>query len=148
MSNSFIWLCEGETDCICALSHGLEAVTVTGGAGTWKPEFTPHLQGRDVVICYDADVVGYNGAHKVAKELAQVVQRVRILIWPDEMLESAAVEDPTPQKKRQRSFAASNATRPDIADAYIPRLQANHGQDLTDFLVKLNRTTADLLPLY
>ena len=67
-----IYLTEGEADCICALSHGLEAATVTGGAGTWKPEFTPHLQGRDVV--------GYNGAHKVAKELLQVAHRVRILI--------------------------------------------------------------------
>ena len=139
-----IFLTEGEADCICALSHGLETVTVTGGAGTWKPEFTPHFQGRDVVICYDADVVGYNGAHKVAKELAQVAQRVRILIWPEEMLEPGAVEDPTPQKKRQRSFAAGSAARPDIADAYVPRLPANHGQDLTDYLVKHKRTVADL----
>ena len=62
-----IWLCEGEADCICALSHGLKAVTATGGAGTWKPEWNAEFKGLDVVICYDADQKGWAGRTRQAR---------------------------------------------------------------------------------
>jgi putative DNA primase/helicase len=136
-----IWLCEGEPDWICALSHGLTANTATGGAGSWRPGFNRHFKGRDVVIAYDADLAGYNGAHKVAAELAKVAGRVRILIWPDEMLAPTPPENPEPVEDedkgqaKKRAQAAASATREDIAAEYVPRLPAKHGQDLTDYLV-------------
>jgi putative DNA primase/helicase len=145
-----IWLCEGEPDCICALSHGLEAITATGGAGSWRPEFNKHLKGRDVVIAYDADLAGYGGAHKVAGELAKVAGRVRILIWPDEMLAPAPPENPEPVEDegkgqaQKRAQAVASATREDISSEYVPRLPAKHGQDLTDYLVKHKHSLDDL----
>ena len=107
-----IWLCEGEADCICALSHGLKAMTATGGAGTWKPEWNATFKGLDVVICYDADQKGWAGAHKAGKQIVKDAARVRILMWPGCMLEPDTHDKP-----------------------YWARLPQDHGQDLTDFFV-------------
>ena len=109
-----VWLCEGESDYLCARSHGLQAVTQTAGAGTWKDEFTPLFEGRDVVIAYDADLKGINAARKIAKKLAKVARLVRIIHWPDWM-------------------GRENGQWP-----------KDHGQDLTDFFVTHKRTLADL----
>ena len=142
-----IYLCEGEADCICALSHGLDAVTATGGAGSWRPEFNAHFAGRDVVIAYDADLAGYLGAQKVAAELAPAAKRVRILIWPQEMLAEKPITDPEPKEAQKRARAASLAGRADIAQQYVPRLAVKHGHDLTDFLVGMGKTVDDLAGL-
>lgn len=80
-----LWLCEGEPDVICALSHGLNAVTQTAGCSTWPEEFSQAMAGRDVVICYDADQPGYKGSHKAAESIAKHARSVRVLIWPESM---------------------------------------------------------------
>lgn len=80
-----LWLCEGEPDAICAISHGLNAVTQTAGCGTWRNEFSEAMAGRDVVICYDADHAGLKGAHGVAESLVQHAKSVRIIVWPELM---------------------------------------------------------------
>lgn len=112
-----IYLCEGEADCICALSHGLKAVTATGGAGTWKRAWNAAFKGLDVVIAYDADQKGWAGAHKAGAEIAKEAASVRVLLWPGCMLEPGTADKP-----------------------YWARLPQDHGQDLTDFFVtqKLN----------
>ncbi|MCB2187668.1 MAG: toprim domain-containing protein [Deltaproteobacteria bacterium] len=81
-SQGRIWLVEGEPDCLCAVSRGLEAITSTTGAGTWKPEWSRLFAGREVVICYDADDAGREGAAKIARALARAGARVRIIEWP------------------------------------------------------------------
>lgn len=80
-----LFLCEGEPDTICALSHGLNAVTQTAGCGTWREEFSQAMAGRDVVICYDADSPGFKGAHVAADCLVNHAKSVRILVWPELM---------------------------------------------------------------
>lgn len=80
-----LWICEGEADTLCALSHGINACTQTGGAGTWKPGFSAAFRGREVVICYDHDQAGRDGAAKVALALSRAGATVRIVEWPDEM---------------------------------------------------------------
>lgn len=109
-----VWLCEGEPDMICARSHGLNAVTQTAGAKTFKPEFVDQFQGRDVVICYDADRAGIDGARKVAEKLSGVAKLVRVIEWPAFM---AAEDGGWPEKS---------------------------GQDLTDFFCRHNKTVQDL----
>lgn len=81
-----VWLVEGEPDCLCALSQGLNAITATGGAGTWREEWTERFRQKEVVIAYDADQVGQRGAAKVAQTLAGVAASVRVLEWPGFML--------------------------------------------------------------
>jgi putative DNA primase/helicase len=139
-----LWLCEGESDTICALSHGLEAITATGGAGSWAEEGSGIFRGRDVVIAYDADLAGYNGAHKVAAKLKGLAARVRILLWPDEMLEPEPVNTDSTGQASKRIQAAQKATDRTHAKKYVPYLPAKHGLDLTDYLVKLGHSVADL----
>jgi len=80
-----IWLVEGESDLLCALSQGLNATTQTAGCGTWPDEFSAHFAGRDVIVCYDADQVGFKGAEKAAESLIQHAKSVRVIVWPELM---------------------------------------------------------------
>ena len=88
-----IWLCEGEPDCLCALAYGLNACTQTGGAQTWKPGWSNSFAGREVIICYDADQAGREGAQRVAKALGRKAEGVRILAWPDFMADKQDLTD-------------------------------------------------------
>jgi len=84
-AKGLIWLLEGESDLMCALSQGLNATTQTAGAGTWPDEFSPEFAGRDVVIAYDADKAGFNGSMKAAKSIAEHAKSVRVITWPEWM---------------------------------------------------------------
>lgn len=106
-----VYLCEGEPDTICALSHGLNAITQTSKTTSWPDEQLRHFRGRDVVICYDADAAGVKYAGSAARELARVAASVRVLEWPDYM--GRQPDGTWPEK---------------------------HGEDLTDFFVKHKRT--------
>ncbi len=119
-----IWLCEGEPDVICALSQGLEVVTQTAGAGTWRPEHNSRFKGRHVAIAYDADLAGWKGAFKVAGQLAGAAASVRVIRWPDFML---------PQDAPEGDYSA--------------RLPETHGQDLTDFFARHGRNVDELMDL-
>lgn len=89
----FLFICEGEPDCICGLSHGLEAVTCTAGAGTWRTDWNARLAGRDVIICYDNDQAGRTGAAKVAKKIARDAATVSIVRWPEWMAKGGDLTD-------------------------------------------------------
>ena len=119
-----LWLCEGEPDVICAISYGLEAVTQTAGAVTWRPEFNSRVAGRHVAIAYDADEAGWKGALKVASAVARKAASVRVIRWPDFML-------------------PANAAEGDYSD----RLPEKHGQDLTDFFAHHGQSVDDLMDL-
>lgn len=106
-----VYLCEGEPDTIEAISRGLNAITQTSKTTTWPDEQLRHFRGRDVVICYDADAAGVKYAGSAARELARVAASVRVLEWPDYM---GRLPDGTWPEK--------------------------HGEDLTDFFVKHQRT--------
>lgn len=77
-----IMLCEGELDAILANQLGYFAVTVTGGAGTWREEFTNLFKGKDVVIIYDVDKQGRRGANKIANILMDVAKSIKNVILP------------------------------------------------------------------
>lgn len=67
-------LCEGEMDAILANQLGYNAVTVTGGAGTWTSKFTEAVAGKTIHICYDIDEAGRKGEEKVARAVARVTK--------------------------------------------------------------------------
>jgi hypothetical protein len=81
-----VFLVEGEWDAMIARQYGIEgAMTVTIGAGNWNPTFTPLFADRTVIIGYDNDDAGRNGAVRVAAILSSAEQgtRVRILQIPN-----------------------------------------------------------------
>jgi len=60
-----IFITEGELDCVLLNSFGLNAVSSTGGAGTFNVEWVEKLQGNNIYICFDRDEAGFRGALRV-----------------------------------------------------------------------------------
>ncbi len=116
--DGIVLVTEGEADCICAISHGFDAVTQTSKTRYWPADQAKVLAGRDVVIAYDADQPGEKYATFAADCIVKVAKRVRVIAWPDWM-------------GRQ-------------ADGTWPK---DHGQDLTDFFVKHGKSAEDLMAL-
>ena len=77
-----IYIMEGEKDCILANQLGMSAVTVTAGAGSFKPEWVLDFKNKSVAICYDIDEAGRMGAKTVAEYLAGVVKHLKIIDLP------------------------------------------------------------------
>ena len=77
-----IHLFEGETDCMCALSLGLNATTVTGGASTFNNETLPIFKDKIVYVCYDIDDAGEKGSKSVATIISQVAKETRVVKLP------------------------------------------------------------------
>ena len=64
-------LCAGEKDMAIARAHGFNAITITGGEGTFPKLFKYSFKGRKVFIAYDNDGAGHNGAKTVAMHIKE-----------------------------------------------------------------------------
>jgi len=82
LSKPDILLCEGELDCLIANDLGFNAITITGGAQTWKREWNTLFLDKDVAICYDVDAAGRQGSHKIAEELKNYANTVKVIHLP------------------------------------------------------------------
>lgn len=65
LKNEIIFITEGENDCLLLNSIGLNAVSSTGGAGTFNPEWFLEMANNDIYIVYDRDEAGMKGALRV-----------------------------------------------------------------------------------
>jgi len=88
-----IIISEGEPDTLCGLSNTLNCITQTAGAGSWSSEFNDSFRGRHVIIAYDQDKAGREGAQKVAEQLKAVADKVEIIQWPEFMKNSEDLTD-------------------------------------------------------
>jgi hypothetical protein len=81
-----ICVVEGEKDCDRLWRIGVPATTNAMGAGKWSSDLNGHFAGGDVVIIPDNDEAGHNQAADVARNLAGIAGRVRVLdlgkAWP------------------------------------------------------------------
>lgn len=77
-----VFLFEGEMDCLLARQMGLNAMSTTGGAGTWRDVWNPLFEGRRVVICYDNDRAGHAGAARIASAIHQYAEWVKVITVP------------------------------------------------------------------
>lgn len=57
-----VLVCEGELDALVAWSNNIPAVSSTGGAMTFTEDWARWLAKKEVLICYDNDNAGYDGA--------------------------------------------------------------------------------------
>ena len=71
-------LCAGEKDMAVARSNGFNAITLTGGEGA-SPLQLEYFRNRLVAIVYDNDGPGKAGAKRLARKLAEVAARVKIV---------------------------------------------------------------------
>jgi hypothetical protein len=81
-AEGIIYLFEGEMDTLLARQHGLNGITTTGGAGTWRQDWNTLFAGRNVVICYDVDPAGRIGAMHVAGQLLDTAASLKVVILP------------------------------------------------------------------
>lgn len=63
--DGWVLLVAGELDALRGLSAGLPAVSVTGGKGHWRDEWTDDLRGLQVAVCFDNDE-GFAARRRVA----------------------------------------------------------------------------------
>ena len=82
LAEETIYMFEGEKDCMLACQLGLNAVTVTCGAGNFNQEWIPLFKDKSVIICYDIDAAGIAGAHKVKEFLLNATKELRIVALP------------------------------------------------------------------
>jgi P4 family phage/plasmid primase-like protien len=82
LNESEIILCEGEPDAILASQFGFAAMSSTGGAKTWKDEWSGLFGDKTVHVCFDIDIPGKQGAEKVARSLYSAGANVRIVRLP------------------------------------------------------------------
>jgi len=69
-------LVEGEWDCLIGRQLGLPTVTWTGGANAWNHNYDWVFKGKNVVVLYDTDAPGRQGASTAFKMLSPVANMV------------------------------------------------------------------------
>ena len=81
---SQVWLCEGESDCLAATSVGLQALSTVGGCMFVPSEASlMRLAGFLVVVAYDADKAGREGARRIIAALQKLGIKVSAWAIPD-----------------------------------------------------------------
>jgi len=80
--DAWLYIPEGEKDVECLASLGLTATCNPAGAGKWREEFGPYLEGRRVVVLPDADDPGRHHAEQVAQSVAPYASAVKIVELP------------------------------------------------------------------
>lgn len=79
-----VLIVEGEKDADTAVGLGFCATTAPmGAASTWRPEFSEHLRGKNVVLIPDNDSAGREHMQKVAKSLNGIAASIKWLDLPD-----------------------------------------------------------------
>ena len=75
----YVFLCEGEMDRLVMADRGLNAITSTGGAKTWKSEWSKEFAGLKVYVVYDTDTAGEEGARKAAASISEYAKEVKVV---------------------------------------------------------------------
>jgi hypothetical protein len=78
-----VYVVEGEKDVDALWRIGIPATCNVAGAGKWRDEDSAFLAGADVVVCPDHDEPGRRHADLVARSLAGIAARVRVLHLPN-----------------------------------------------------------------
>ena len=76
--NRITIVCAGEKDMAVARSQGFNAITITGGEKA-LPICMNDFKDRHIVIAYDNDPAGIDGAYKLALELEKTAASVKVL---------------------------------------------------------------------
>lgn len=79
--NEPIFIAEGEKDCLNMLSRGFNAITFGSASAQVKDEYLSMLKDNYVVIAFDYDEAGRNGAKKLSEQLSSVCKKVEIIDW-------------------------------------------------------------------
>ncbi|MFW2525444.1 hypothetical protein ACN5O8_06925 [Aliarcobacter butzleri] len=79
--NQEIFLCGGEKDTLNMIGNGYRAITLGSENENLKDKYKPFFQDLKIVIAYDNDKVGKDGANKIFNQLRGVAKEVKIWNW-------------------------------------------------------------------
>ena len=121
-----IIICEGEFDRLLLQAQGFAAVTSTGGAATFRPQWAEKIrQIENVYLCFDNDQAGRNGSQVVALMIPQA----KVVQWPPEVGEGGDVTDFFVRLKRSREdFLKVRADAKPIASSPAIKLPSREPQ--------------------
>lgn len=79
-SDEVCYLFEGEKDMLIAREYGINAYTLTGGAGATPNEYTINaFKDKEVLLCYDNDDPGRKGMTEMFKCLKDITKSVKYI---------------------------------------------------------------------
>ncbi|MCK9520146.1 MAG: CHC2 zinc finger domain-containing protein [Dehalococcoidia bacterium] len=76
-----VYLVEGEWDCILLRQLGFNAITVTGGVGSWDHSFDEYFRGKTVYIIYDVHDKEDDLGQQVARNRAAILSAVDAKVY-------------------------------------------------------------------
>lgn len=117
-SHETIVIFEGEPDMYCARAHGIHSAVTFGAAGIRIPDVLGDdmenlLYGKNIIIVFDADETGTENAYRVAADIYDIVDQIKIIDL---------------NKSKSNSFGLD----PDLLNDNGKRVE----KDFTDFLKK------------
>ena len=143
-------LTEGEFDALCSISQGLPSITETGGAGTWKEEFTKRFTSKVVYIIFDCDSAGRKGAEKIAQELEPVAKEIRIVDLDPQRQDGYDLTDwfVTDKKSKEELLKLINKS-PVYVRQDLPKAETKEEKELKEVwkLEKVIKTAKDFLKI-
>jgi len=102
---------EGPKDVETAREKLGVVATTSGGVDTWRPEFKSYYVGADVVIVPDNDDPGRGYADTVARSIAPVASRVKVVALPGLPEKGISPTGSTPATRRRSSSRWSRRAR-------------------------------------
>lgn len=103
-----IYICEGFSSCVMLdwmlrKANKPGVVLSTGGANTFKDDWSRFFDGRDTIVCYDHDDAGYGhydevtdkafGSKKVELRLKNYARSIKFITWPEEFKAGYDIRD-------------------------------------------------------
>ena len=79
--NEPIFFAEGEKDCLNMLANGLNAISLGSASTRLDDKFKSYFKDTYVVIAYDFDKAGNDGAASLAAQLKDTCSHIEILDW-------------------------------------------------------------------
>jgi DNA primase len=87
---SQVIICEGEFDRLVLETNGFQAVTSTGGAGSFRSEWAAEFKSiPHVYVCFDRDDAGRRGALRVAR----MIPHAKLVELPQEVDDGGDITD-------------------------------------------------------
>lgn len=80
-------VCEGEMDALLTIQNGIPAITRTGAADVWKPDWSHAFNGKNVYICHDMDTKGQKANNQIYSALRDMAKKVQVVTLPYEVTE-------------------------------------------------------------
>lgn len=79
--NEPIFFAEGEKDCLNMIASGLRAVSLGSASTKLGEKFINEFKGAKIVIAYDYDDAGHQGAQELAQQLTGIASSIEIIDW-------------------------------------------------------------------